>query len=249
MQMQRDTHLKAIDLLRMLQVKDGDFAKYAIVSGTVERSLATVKQLKDHIKNFSFFEYSMYTGSYDGIKVTAGNGGRYSTDSAIAAELLCAGGIKFIIRTGSCGAMDENINIGDIVISDEIICGDGVTPYYVDGNFKTVSDKDVVLALKKSSEMLGVKCHQGKVWTTDALLRETRELVEDKRKNGAIAVDMVSSSLLTIAQINQVKAASILAVSDNLITGQMGFTDVRYYDAEHKIIQIALGAIKILEGK
>ena len=64
--------------------------------------------------------------------------------------------------------------------------------------------------------------------TTDAILRETKEIngVIDK---GAIGVDMVSAPFLTIAQIYKIPAVSILAVSDNLITGQMGFINPDYY--------------------
>ena len=78
-------------------------------------------------------------------------------------------------------------------------------------------------------------------------MRET-EIVEAKRKEGAMAVDMVSSTLLTIAQTYQVKAGAILAVSDNVITGEMGFMNPLYYMAETKLIDIALETVKRLEG-
>jgi len=96
---------------------------------------------------------------------------------------------------------------------------------------------------------MGLTVHRGKAWTTDALLRETREIVEAKRKEGAKAVDMVSSTLLTICQTYNVKAGSILAVSDNVITGEMGFMNPLYYMAESNLIKIALELVKKLEGK
>jgi purine-nucleoside phosphorylase len=95
----------------------------------------------------------------------------------------------------------------------------------------------------------GAVVHRGCVWTTDALLRETKKIVEARRKEGAIAVDMVSSSLLTISQLYKVKAAAILAVSDNVITGEMGFMNPLYYMAETKLIEIALETVKRLEAK
>ena len=194
-------------------------------------------------------EYSFFTGYLDDIKVTVGNGGRFSADSAITSEVICNGGVEYVIRVGSCGAIDENINIGDVFIVEDILRGDGVTPYYVKEDFKTVSDKNVLEGLKESAKNLGAKFHSGRAWTTDALLRETREIVEDKRAKGARAVDMVSSSLLTIAQLNNVKAGAILAVSDNLITGEMGFINPSYYEAENKIIKIALETVKSLAKK
>ena len=59
-------------------------------------------------------------------------------------------------------------------------------------------------------------------------------------------MDMVSSTLLTICQLHKVKAGSILAVSDNVITGEMGFMNPMYYMAETKLIEIALETVRRL---
>jgi uridine phosphorylase len=249
MSMTKDVHLKGEDLLGMVQVKPGDFGKYAVIPGTTERRDALLKHLERPVKCFSFYEYTMYTGTYQGVKVAVGNGGRFSPDSAIIAEILCAGRVEYIIRAGSCGALDKEIRIGDIVLATGAIRGDGVTPYYVDQDFKTVSDAGLVDVLSEVQEEMGVSFHRGLIWTTDALLRETRELIDKVRGQGAIAVDMVSSALLTIAQVNNVKACSISAVSDNLITGELGFINPSYYEAESKVVKICLEAVKRLEGQ
>jgi uridine phosphorylase len=150
---------------------------------------------------------------------------------------------------GSCGALREDIKIGDLILATASIRGEGVTPYYVDSSFVTEPDPTLAEALSAAAKKLGATLHTGKVWSTDALLRETKELVEEKAAAGAIAVDMVSSTLLTIAQLNKIKAASLLAVSDNVMTGEMGFTNPAYYIAETTMIKVALEAITILEGK
>jgi purine-nucleoside phosphorylase len=194
-------------------------------------------------------EYTMFTGTYQGIKISAINGGRFSTDTSITTEVMCNAKIANIIRIGTAGSLDENIKVGDLFVVDEVIRGDGVTPYYVDKDFKTVADKKIADTLYEAGKGLGLNIHRGKAWTTDALLRETREIVEAKRKEGAQAVDMVSSTLLTIAQTYNIKAGSILAVSDNVITGEMGFMNPLYYMAESNLVAIALETVKKLEGK
>ena len=249
MQMQKEIHLTGRDLTQMVQLRPQDVGRYAIVPGPKDRLEVLLKKIENPVRNFSFMEYTMYSGSYSGIKITAINGGRFSADTAITAEVICNAQIQAIIRIGTCGALDENIKVGDLVVADRIIRGDGVTPYYVAGDFKTAADKKITDTLEQVAKDLGSNVHRGCVWTTDALLRETREIVEAKRKEGAIAADMVSSALLTIAQLNKVKAGSILAVSDNVITGEMGFMNPLYYIAETKLIEIALETVKRLEGK
>ena len=248
MQMKKDIHLTGKDLTEMVQLRPQDVGKYAIVPGPKDRLDVLMKKIESPVRNFSFMEYTMYTGTYNGIKLTAINGGRFSTDTSITTEVMCNASIQNIIRIGTCGAMDENIKVGDLVVADRILRGDGVTPYYVDKDFKTVADKKIADTLFQVAKDLGAKVHRGTVWTTDALLRETREVIEAKRKEGAIAVDMVSSSLLTIAQTYNVNAGSILAVSDNVITGEMGFMNPLYYMAETKLIEIALETVKRLAG-
>jgi uridine phosphorylase len=249
MQMQKEVHLTGSDLTQMVQLRPQDVGKYAIVPGPRDRLEVLLKKIENPVKNFSFMEYTMYTGTFSGIKVTAINGGRFSTDTSITTEVMCNAKIPNIIRIGTCGALDENIKVGDIVVVDKVIRGDGVTPYYVDNNFQTVADKKITDTLCEVAKGMGLNVHRGTTWTTDALLRETREIVEAKRKEGAIAVDMVSSTLITIAQTYNIKAGSILAVSDNVITGEMGFMNPLYYMAESNLITIALETVKKLEGK
>jgi uridine phosphorylase len=249
MEMQKPIHLTGKDLTDMVQLRPQDVGKWAIIPGPKDRTDVLTKKLKDAVKNFSFMEYTMYTGEYEGIKITTINGGRFSADTAITTEVVCNAEIKNIIRIGTCGALNEKMQIGDLIVVDGVIRGDGVTPYYVDEKFITTPDKKLTDTLIEVAKGMGSQVYTGKVWTTDAILRETREVVETKRKEGAIAVDMVSSCLLTISQLYNVKAASILAVSDNVITGEMGFMNPFYYMAETKLIEIALQTIKKLEGK
>ncbi|MFA6349941.1 MAG: hypothetical protein WCY12_03320 [Candidatus Omnitrophota bacterium] len=249
MQMQKEIHMTGKDLTQMVQLRPQDVGKYAIVPGPRDRMEVVMKRIENPVKNFSFMEYTMYTGTFEGIKLTTINGGRFSTDTAITSEVMCNAGIQNIIRIGTCGSLDENIKVGDLVIVDKVIRGDGVTPYYVDKDFVTVADKKISDLMFNIAKEMGCNVHRCTTWTTDALLRETREIVEAKRKEGATAVDMVSSTLLTIAQKYNVKAASILAVSDNVITGEMGFMNPLYYMAESNMIKIALEAVKKLEGK
>jgi len=249
MQMQKEVHLTGKDLTNMVQLRPQDVGKYAIVPGPKDRLDVLLKKIENPVKNFSFMEYTMYTGMYQGIKITAINGGRFSTDTSITTEVMCNAGIQNIIRVGTCGSLNEDIKVGDLFVVDKIIRGDGVTPYYVDKDFQTQADKKLADTLYEVAKAMGVNVHRGTAWTTDALLRETRELVEGKRKEGAMAVDMVSSTLLTIAQTYNIKAGSILAVSDNVITGEMGFMNPLYYMAESNLIAIALETVKKLEGK
>lgn len=247
--MTRDVHLTGKDLMNMVQLRPKDVGKYAIVPGPKERLDSLIKKIENPVKNFAFMEYTMYTGTYNGIGVTAINGGRFAADTGITTEILCNAQVKCLIRIGSCGSLTKNINIGELVVATGAVRGDGVSPYYVDNNFVTQPDKQLTEELFQAAKASGITVHQGKVWSTDALLRETKEHVNAAVEQGAVAVDMVSSAFLTIAQKYNIPAVSILAVSDNVMTGQLGFMNPDYYMAEGALISIALNLIKQREGK
>ena len=249
-QMKKDVHLTGKDLMEMVQLRPEDIGKYAIVPGPKERLDGFLKSIENPIKNFSFMEYTMYTGEFEGTKITSINGGRFSADTAITTEILCNAQAQTMIRLGSCGALREDIKIGDLIVVDNAIRGDGVTPYYVDDpNFQPDSDKALTDALYESANASGYKVHRGGAWSTDAILRETREHVGKAIDQGAIAVDMVTSVFLTICQLYKIPATAILAVSDHIISGEMGFMDTNYYMAEHAMIGITLDLVKKLEGQ
>jgi uridine phosphorylase len=253
--MKREAHLTGRDLMGMVQLTPEAVGKYALVPGPRERADAIVKKLTDPIKNFSFMEYTMHTGEFAGTKVTTINGGRFAADTSITTEIMCNAGVKAMIRLGSCGALREDIKVGDMIVATTALKGDGVTQYYVDKDYVPTADKELTKKIKEiaqqmlpSQGLLENKVHEGCCWTTDAILRETKEHVNKAIAGGAIAVDMVSSAFLTICALYKIPAAVILAVSDNVITGEMGFMNTDYYMAEGALINIGLELVKQLEG-
>jgi len=241
--MQREVHLSPQDLLRSMQFKEGDFARVAVLSGQPQRVSMAFEKLENPVRNFSAFGYTFWTGLYKEVRVTVGHGGLYAPDAALVTELLCTGGVDYLIRLGSCGVMREDIKIGDYVLAEGAIRGDGVTRYYVDDAFVPYADKVMSDKLKEGFK----KVNRGMVWTTDAILKETKEFVNDAISRGAIAVDMVTSPFLTIAQIYKKKAAAILVVSDNLITGEVGFGNIKVFDAEKRMIDRAFDLIGAID--
>lgn len=232
--MQRDVHLHAKGLLESLQFRQGDFGEIGIISGQMQRAQRCLQYLENPVKNFTFLGYTFWTGLYKGKKVTVGNGGFYAPDSAFVTEILCVGGIKTLIRLGSCGGMKQEMTVGDFVVVDRVIRGDGATRYYVDDNFVPQVDKELSGKLSTIFKKVGT-VYQGACWTTDAMFRETKEIVNPYIEKGAICVDMVTSPFVTISNVYKTKVAAILVVSDNLLTGEMGFADFRLFDAEEKM--------------
>jgi uridine phosphorylase len=245
--MVKEPHFTPARMLSMLGLKSDSLGRYALIPGPKERSDMIRGLLQNPKKSFSFLDYEMHTGAYDGKQVTVGNGGRYAPDTAITTEILCAGGAETLVRIGSCGSLQDKIKVGDLVIVTGARRGEGTTDYYVAKNFATVAEPGIVGALEKAAKSAGVRYHLGPVFTTDALFQETPELIGDLERQGIAAIDMVTSAFLTIAQVRGKKAGAILAVSDECLCGKFGFRDPAFFQAEEKMVEIALKALQYME--
>lgn len=244
--MRSEPHLTAEKMLSRLGVRRGALGKVALVPGPRERAARLRLALADPGKTLAFQDYEMHTGTLGGRRVTIGNGGRYSPDTAITTELLCAAGVETLVRVGSCGSLQEGVKLGDVVIVTGAVRGDGASPRYVPEDFDTVSHPRVAEALTRAAESLDVPVRHGRVFTTDALFRETPELLAGLERQGVAAIDMVTAAFLTVAQVKGARAGAVLAVSDECVTGKLGFHGPSFREAEKRAMEIALKAVEWL---
>jgi uridine phosphorylase len=244
--MLKDAHFTPQRMLAMLGLKADSLGPFALIPGPKERSEMLLKLLDNPQKNFTFLDYEMYSGMLDGKRVTVGNGGRYAPDAAITTEILCGAGAQSLIRVGSCGSLQEKVKIGDLVIVTGALRGDGTSRYYVSENFSTVAHGEIINALKAAADSLNVRYHLGWIFTTDALFRETPELIRQLNEQNLSSIDMVTSAFLTVTQVRGKKAGAVLAVSDECLYGRFGFRDPAFLEGEQKTIEVARKALQYL---
>lgn len=244
--MVKEPHFTAKKMLSLLGLQADSLGPYALIPGPKERSQMLLGALEKPTKNFTFLDYEMHTGMLDGKRVTVGNGGRFAPDTAMTTEILCAAGAESLIRIGTCGSLQDDVKIGDLVIVTGAIRGEGTTSYYVPKNFSTVAHPDILKSLKQAAESLHVRYHLGWIFTTDALFQETPELIEQLNQQNVSTIDMVTSTFLTIAQLREKKAGAILAVSDECLSGKFGFRDPAFLAAEEKMVEVAQQALRYL---
>ena len=244
--MLKESHFTPQRMLSMLGLKRDSLGPCALIPGPKERSELLLKLLDNPEKNFTFLDYEMHTGALDGKRVTVGNGGRYAPDTAITTEILCAAGAESLIRVGSCGSLQDQVKIGDLVIVTGALRGDGTSRYYVAENFSTVAHQHIIDALRQAAEQLKVRYHLGWIFTTDALFQETPELIQQLNAQAVSSIDMVTSTFLTIAQVRGREGGAVLAVSDECLYGKFGFRDPAFFEAEQKTIEVARQALRYL---
>ncbi len=132
-------------------------------------------------------------------------------------ETLIAWGAKKILFVGWCGSISKKVKIGDIIIPSAAIIDEGTSRHYQNEDEPVSYPSELMITrLKAELNQNKIHFHSGTVWSTDAIYRETRKQVEHYQSQDAIAVEMETSALFTVARFRQVALGAMLVVSDEL---------------------------------
>lgn len=163
-------------------------------------------------------------------------------------EKAVALGVRDVIAIGWCGSLQENVQIGDVVIPSGFFSEEGTSSHYPIVGRKSGEVVDGTgLNLLKSLEEASVPLHRGIVWTTDAPFRETVGKVLFYKRKGVLAVDMESSALARVAFYRGIKITILLIVSDHLHTLKWysGTKDAIFKERRRLVME---AVVKVLGG-
>ena len=160
--------------------------------------------------------------------------------AVIILEQLILYGVKQIIFIGWCGSISASVKIGDIILPNSALIDEGTSKDY---GAKEVSfpNPELLNRLEKALIKSEKKYCKTKIWTADAIYRETISKVKYYQKKGAKAVEMETSALFSAGDFKKIKVCSLLAVSDELyqFKWKPGFTNQNFKSARKTTCEIA----------
>jgi uridine phosphorylase len=172
-------------------------------------------------------------------------GGPYAV---LISEQLWAAGAKLIVGLTSAGRVSPNLPLPSIVVVNEAIRDEGTSLHYVpsapSAHTPTVGIVEPLIA-----ELRAVAPHvcQGRVWTTDAPYRETREQLDHWATQGALAVEMQAASLFGFATARGAAVAVVALVSNSVDQTASGFDTGGHQLRGDVLAAIARAAARYLE--
>jgi len=236
----------------------GDVAKYVLLPGDPKRVERIASFFKEAHKVAEYRGFVTYSGKVDGIQISACSTGIGCPTAAIVLEELIKIGADTFIRVGTTGALQPNIEIGDIVIATAAVRMDGTTRSYLPIEYPAVADLDVVSALLQASRRMKKKVHTGIVLTSDAFYGENTEETLRFRKANVLSIEMECSTIFTLTGAKGLRSGAIMAVDGNLAKGikkgefepgeKTGELDERVQRAIGDEIKIAIEAVKLLNS-
>ena len=202
-----------------LSVESGDCHDLAIIPGDPGR----VDRIADQCTNVEQLaenrEYKLVNASYDGRPLTICSTGIGCPSAAIAIEELNAVGVETVIRCGTTGALQSDIEIGDMVVATGAAKEDGTTKRYESGVYPAVPDYDVLGGLVDAAEANDEDVHVGPIVSDDAFYAETDEYVDDWAAANLLAIEMEAAAIFSLARRKGMGAGAICTVDGNLVEG------------------------------
>jgi uridine phosphorylase len=216
-----------------LEVTAEDVADSVLLPGNPERVAKVTDAWDDAEVVAEHREYRTATGSYEGTPVSVTSTGIGSPSAAIAVEELARVGADTFVRVGSCGAIQPETDIGDLVITSGAVRQEGTSDEYVREEYPAVADHAVVAALAAAAEELGYDYHVGLTASTDSFYagqsregfegfrgRDSEADIEELVETGVLNFEMEASAILTLANVYGLRAGAVCTVYADRTTGE-----------------------------
>ena len=177
--------------------------------------------LEDAVQFNSVRNMLGFTGTYQGHEVSVmGSGMGIPSISLYAWELIHDSGCEKLIRVGSCGTIQKDIDLYDVIIG-QAACTDSnfASQYNLPGTFAPIGSFRLIEDTYRRAREQDIPVHVGNILSADVFYNYDSSVNDKWAKMGVLGVEMESAGLYSVAAEAGVEAMGIFTVSDNIITG------------------------------
>jgi purine-nucleoside phosphorylase len=226
-----------------IEAKKGDYADVVLMPGDPLRAKWVAETFLEEPRLVNRVRNCLgYTGRYKGKPVSVQASGMGQPSLAIYVhELLTVYGVKSLIRIGTSGGLSDKVKLRDIVMAetastDSAMNRDVFGPF----SFAPAADFALLRSAVAIAEKRGLTWHVGGIVSTDVFYHPDGLGVYDTlRAHGALAVEMETAALYTLAARYGARALTICAISDNIVTGEK-LTPVERESSLKEMAELAL---------
>jgi len=235
----------------------GELAEYILLPGDPDRTSRIARLLDDVELERRHREFASVTGTYRGQRMSVVSTG-IGTDNVeiVMAEILAITQRPTIIRVGSCGGLQPEMDLGDLVISTGAVRLETTTSWYVHDGYPAVADYEAVIALIEAAERLGNRYHVGLTATAPSfygaqgrpipqLPIRYPDFAEEMARQRVMNFEMEASALFVLAGLARLRAGVVCAVFAQRTTGKF-VSDASKDAAEAACVETGLESLLIL---
>lgn len=225
------------------EAKKGDIAETVLLPGDPLRAKFIAETFLENVTCYNKVRNMFgFTGTYKGRRVSVqGTGMGVPSISIYATELMVEYGVQNLVRIGTCGSIQKDVQIRDIVMAQGACTDSNVNRVRFAGlDYAPIADFGLMTKAKAVADSLGIPLKVGNILTSDTFYGDDPESWKRWAAYGVLAVEMESTALYTIAAKHKRHALTLLTVSDSIVTGEATSAEERQL-AFKGMMEIALG--------
>lgn len=206
-----------------IEAQKGDIAETILLPGDPLRAKWIAETFLENPKCFNKVRGMLgYTGTYNGKRISVmGTGMGVPSISIYANELITEYGVKNLIRVGSAGSYQKNVNLRDIVLAMAASSNSGINSSRFDGAYYApTANFDLFINAVNIAKQKNIPIKAGNVLSSDEFYEDDSNSYKKWSQFDVLCVEMEAAGLYTIAAKHNVKALAILTISDSLVTGE-----------------------------
>lgn len=208
-----------------INAKPGEIAESILLPGDPLRAKFIAENFLEDAKLYNEVRGMLgYTGYYKGKRVSVqGTGMGLPSISIYLNELMRDYGVQKLMRIGTCGTINENVNLKDVVLGQASSTDNGMNLLRFDGkSFAPIADFELLKNAYDYAQSKNIKVKVGNILASDTFYDDdyVADPYQKWRDFGVMVVEMESAALYTLAAKYGRKALTLLTVSDSLLTGE-----------------------------
>ena len=231
-----------------IKAEPGDFARVVLMPGDPKRSEFIARNYLDSPRLVNDVRgVHGYTGTFEGVPVSVMASGMGMPSIGIYSyELFNFYGVDAIIRVGSAGSLQKDVQIMDLVLAQGASTNSNYASQFgCPGTFAPIADFEMLKNAEAECRNLGINYHVGNVLSSDTFYSDDVTANEKWAKMGVLCVEMEAASLYMNAARAKKKALAILTISDSIVTGESTTSETRETKLK-QMVEVALKTAKTL---
>lgn len=200
-------------------IKPRDVPEHCVISffREVNETVAREKQARIAVANhWEDGEHPIYEIEHRDRRIAFFHPGVGAPIAAGLLEEAIAFGCKKFVVVGGAGVLEKGLTVGRLILVESAVRDEGLSYHYIEPGREIPAQPQTLAVLQAALKARGVPFVVGKTWTTDAPYRETQAMIDVRRAEGCLAVEMEAASLMAVAQFRKVVLGQILYSGDDL---------------------------------
>jgi DeoD family purine-nucleoside phosphorylase len=229
-----------------LRANPGDYADACLLPGDPLRAKYIAETfLSDVVQRNDERGMLGYTGTFEGRQVSVQSSGMGCPSAAIVIEELVQLGVERIMRVGTCGGLQPDMAMGDLVIAISATGADSTSSHYVGGEAHApTADFGLVHEAVHQAKHLGKQVRVGPIVSSDVFYQPDPSIAARWSDRGILAVEMEAAVLFTLGALRKIKAGCMLIVSDVVVEGEfIRISDEDMRKAVDEMTELALHTV------